>query len=308
VIRLEHVTKRFTKTLAVDDLSFTVGQGEVFGFIGPNGAGKTTTIKMIATLMEPTAGSLYVDGISVTEYPERVRSILGYMADDYGVYDGIQVDEYIEFFAAAYRIPKARRRAVCRDVMELTDLSGLRTRMVSDLSKGMKQRLCLARALVHDPKVLILDEPAAGLDPRARIEFRELIKELHSMGKTIFLSSHILSELADMVTTVGIIESGRLIVSGNVKDIIRRLNRGIEVVITVSDSPDKAMMILQHNDSVEDVRASGNTLRAVLKDETAKTSELIKQLVLNDVSVESFHEEKQDLEKLFMRLTRGDVA
>ena len=308
MIRLEHVTKRFTKTLAVHDLSFTVEPGEVFGFIGPNGAGKTTTIKMISTLWEPTSGTIHVDGVSVTEYPERVRQVLGYMADDYGVYDGIQVDEYIEFFAAAYRIPKNKRKAVCHDVMELTDLTGLRTKMVSDLSKGMKQRLCLARALVHDPKVLILDEPAAGLDPRARIEFRELVKELHSMGKTILLSSHILSELADTVTTVGIIESGRLVVSGSVKDIIRSLNRGIEVVITVTDQPDKAMMLLSNNDKVEDVNATGNTLRVILKDESVKASELIKQLVINDILVESFHEEKQDLEKLFMQLTRGDVA
>ncbi len=308
MIRVEHLTKRFNKMTAVDDISFNVEQGDVFGFIGPNGAGKTTTIKIMSTLMDPTAGSIFVDDISVTEYPEDVRKVLGYMADDFGVYDGIQVDEYIEFFAAAYRIPRQKRRAICRDVMDLTDLGGLRKKMVSELSKGMKQRLCLARALVHDPKLLVLDEPAAGLDPRARIEFRELVKELHAMGKTIFISSHILSELSDICTTVGVIESGRLLVSGKVSEIMKKLSRGTELVVTVEGSCDKAMMILQQHEHVEDVTQEDGALRVILSGEDAKASELIKELISNDVAVLSFHEEKKDLEKLFMQITRGDVA
>ena len=308
MIRVEQLTKHFRKTVAVDNISFHVEQGEVFGFIGPNGAGKTTTIKMIATLLEPTTGTIHVDGVSVTSYPEQVRKLIGYMADDFGVYDGIQVDEYIEFFAAAYRIPSKKRKAICRDVMELTDLTGLRTKMVSDLSKGMKQRLCLARSLVHDPKVLILDEPAAGLDPRARIEFRELVKELHTMGKTIFISSHILSELSDICTTVGIIESGKLLVSGKVSDIVKELTRGTELVITIDGPPDNAMMILQQHEHVSEVRQEDGSLRVVYEGDGAQASQLIKELINHDIAVRAFHEEKKDLEKLFMQITRGDVA
>jgi len=308
MIRVENLTKQFRKTRAVDNVSFLVEKGEVFGFIGPNGAGKTTTIKMITTLLEPTAGSIHVDGISVSEYPEEVRKLVGYMADEFGVYDGIQVDEYIDFFASAYRIPAKKRKAICRDVMELTDLTGLRKKMVSELSKGMKQRLCLARALVHDPKVLVLDEPAAGLDPRARVEFRELVKELHAMGKTIFISSHILSELSDVCTTVGIIELGKLLVSGRIGDIMKDLNRGTEVVITIDGSPDKAMMILQHHKLVADVSQEDGSLRVAFGSEAMQPWALIKELVNQDIRVAAFHEEQKDLEKLFMQITRGDVA
>ena len=308
MIKLENVTKAFGKTLAVNSVSFHVESGDIFGFIGPNGAGKTTTIKMIATLLEPTAGRILVNGISVSEYPEEVRKVLGYMADDFGVYDGIQVDEYIDFFASAYKIPSARRKVVCRDVMELTDLTNVRTKMVSDLSKGMKQRLCLARALVHDPKLLVLDEPAAGLDPRARIEFRELVKELHAMGKTILISSHILSELSDFCTTVGIIEHGTLLVSGKINDIMQKLTGGNELVITLGGPVDKALMIIKQLECVQDVTCDGSTLRVVFAGDSSNVTVLIKQLVMQDVPVLAFHEEKKDLEKIFMQITRGDVA
>jgi len=308
MIRVENVTKVFGKTAAVNSVTFHVAPGDIFGFIGPNGAGKTTTIKMMATLLEPTAGRIFVNGIPVSEYPERVRHVLGYMADDFGVYDGIQVDEYLEFFAAAYRIPPARRKAVCRDVMELTDLGGLRTKMVSDLSKGMKQRLCLARALVHDPKVLVLDEPAAGLDPRARIEFRELVKELHAMGKTILISSHILSELSDFCTTVGIIEHGKLLVWGKISDIMASVKQGKELVITLAGEIDKATMICQQCETVQQVKCEGNVVRVTFSGGNTHMTALMKQLVMQDVPVVGFHEEKQDLEKLFMQITRGDVA
>ena len=308
MIKVENITKAFGKTTAVQSVSFNVEPGDIFGFIGPNGAGKTTTIKMISTLLEPTAGRILVGGHSVTEYPEEVRKVLGYMADDFGVYDGIQVDEYIEFFASAYKIPSSRRKVVCRDVMELTDLTNVRTKMVSDLSKGMKQRLCLARALVHDPKVLVLDEPAAGLDPRARIEFRELVKELHAMGKTILISSHILSELSDFCTTVGIIEHGRLLVSGKINEIMQKLTGGNELVITVGSAADKALMILQQHECVQEVKCDGLTLRVVFVGDSSNVALLIKQLVTQDVPVLGFQEEKKDLEKLFMQITRGDVA
>jgi len=308
MIRVENVTKAYAKTTAVDCVSFRVEPGEIFGFIGPNGAGKTTTIKMIATLLEPTSGSIYVDGVSVTDYPEKVRKMLGYMADDFGVYDGIQVDEYIEFFASAYRIPPAKRRAVCSDVMELTDLTGLRTKMVSELSKGMKQRLCLARALVHDPKVLVLDEPAAGLDPRARIEFRELVKELHAMGKTILISSHILSELSDFCTTVGIIESGKLLLSGKITDILKAVNHGNQLVITLTCPSEAALMILKQHELVQAVTQQECVLRVTFTGDSSNVPIMVKELIKNDIPVVAFHEEKTDLEKLFMQITKGDVA
>jgi len=308
MIEVRNLTKQFRNTVAVSDISFTIDAGEVFGFIGPNGAGKTTTIRMITTLLEPTSGTITVDGHSVTDYPEDVRTVLGYMADDSAVYEGMEVWEYLEFFASAYRIPPQKRKVVCEDVMELTDLGGLRKKIVSELSKGMKQRLSLARALVHDPKVLVLDEPASGLDPRARIEFRELVKELHAMGKTIFISSHILSELSDMCTTVGIIESGRLLVSGRIDDILKRMRQGTELVICVEGPPDKAMMLLQQQPQVQGVALEKGAIRVVFDGDSAQASALIKVLVANDVPLLSFQEEKRDLESLFMQITRGTVA
>ncbi|MEO6418180.1 MAG: ABC transporter ATP-binding protein [Polyangiaceae bacterium] len=226
-IRVRHLWHRFGRFDVLRDVSFDVQHGEIFGFIGPNGAGTTTTIRVMATLLEPLAGRVEIDGLDVTIDPERVRKIIGYMPDHAGVYDRVTVREYLEFFADAYRVPTAGTSyAVVDAVMELTDLTKLREKLVATMSKGMKQRLQLARTLLHDPKVLILDEPASDLDPRARIEIRDLLVELRSMGKTIFLSSHILTELADVCTSVAILERGRLIVSGPISEIARRLELG----------------------------------------------------------------------------------
>ncbi|MEO7110732.1 MAG: ABC transporter ATP-binding protein [Polyangiaceae bacterium] len=223
-IRVRHLWHRFGRFEVLRDVSFEVGHGEIFGFIGPNGAGKTTTIRVMATLLEPLAGRVEIDGLDVTLHPETVRKMIGYMPDHAGVYDRVTVREYLEFFADAYRVPTAGTSyAVVDAVMELTDLTKLDTKLVATMSKGMKQRLQLARTLLHDPKVLILDEPASDLDPRARIEIRDLLLELKSMGKTIFLSSHILTELADVCTSVAILERGRLIVAGPISEIGRRL-------------------------------------------------------------------------------------
>ncbi len=223
-IRVRHLWHRFGRLDVLRDVSFEVGQGEIFGFIGPNGAGKTTTIRVMATLLEPLAGRVEIDGHDVTIDPESVRKIIGYMPDHAGVYERVTVREYLEFFADAYRVPTAGTTyAVVDAVMELTDLTKLREKLVATMSKGMKQRLQLARTLLHDPKVLILDEPASDLDPRARIEIRDLLVELRAMGKTVFLSSHILTELADVCTSVAILERGRLVVAGPIHDIARRL-------------------------------------------------------------------------------------
>ncbi|MEO8875465.1 MAG: ABC transporter ATP-binding protein [Polyangiaceae bacterium] len=223
-IRVRHLWHRFGRFEVLRDVTFDVGQGEIFGFIGPNGAGKTTTIRCMTTLLEPLAGRVEVDGLDVTLHPEAVRKMIGYMPDHAGVYERVTVREYLEFFADAYRVPTAGTSyAVVDAVMELTDLTKLDTKLVATMSKGMKQRLQLARTLLHDPKVLILDEPASDLDPRARIEMRDLLLELRSMGKTIFLSSHILTELADVCTSVAILERGRLVVAGPISEIGRRL-------------------------------------------------------------------------------------
>jgi ABC-2 type transport system ATP-binding protein len=222
-IRVRHLWHRFGKLDVLRDVSFEVGHGEIFGFIGPNGAGKTTTIRIMATLLEPLSGRVEVDGFDVSVDPEAVRKIIGYMPDHAGVYERVTVREYLEFFADAYRVAPDGNYSVVDAVMELTDLTKLNDKLVATMSKGMKQRLQLARTLLHDPKVLILDEPASDLDPRARIEIRDLLVELRSMGKTIFLSSHILTELADVCTSVAILERGRLVVAGPITDIARRL-------------------------------------------------------------------------------------
>jgi len=222
-IRVRHLWHRFGKLDVLRDVSFEVGHGEIFGFIGPNGAGKTTTIRIMATLLEPLSGRVEVDGFDVSVDPEAVRKIIGYMPDHAGVYERVTVREYLEFFADAYRVAPDANYSVVDAVMELTDLTKLSDKLVATMSKGMKQRLQLARTLLHDPKVLILDEPASDLDPRARIEIRDLLVELRSMGKTIFLSSHILTELADVCTSVAILERGRLVVAGPISDIARRL-------------------------------------------------------------------------------------
>jgi len=219
-IRVRHLWHRFGNSDVLRDVSFEVGQGEIFGFIGPNGAGKTTTIRIMATLLEPLSGRVEVDGIDVALEPERVRRLIGYMPDHAGVYDRITIREFLEFFANAYAVPD---RSVVSTVIELTELGKLQNRLVADLSKGMKQRLQIARILLHDPKVLVLDEPASDLDPRARIEVRDLLLELRDLGKTIFLSSHILTELSDVCTSIGILERGSLVVSGPIGEIAERL-------------------------------------------------------------------------------------
>jgi ABC-2 type transport system ATP-binding protein len=219
-IRVRHLWHRFGNIDVLRDVSFEVGQGEIFGFIGPNGAGKTTTIRIMATLLEPLSGRVEIDGIDVAVDPERVRRIIGYMPDHAGVYERITVREFLEFFAAAYAVPDP---SVVSTVIELTELGKLEDRLVAELSKGMKQRLQIARILLHDPKVLVLDEPASDLDPRARIEVRDLLLELKELGKTIFLSSHILTELSDICTSVGILERGGLVVAGPIAEIAERL-------------------------------------------------------------------------------------
>src|SRR5918996_6249252 len=245
MIELNNFTKVYGEFVAVDRLNLKIGAGEMFGFIGPNGAGKSTSIRFLATLLKASRGEGIVNGHSVTQNPMAVRHSVGYMPDNFGVYDGMKVWEFLDFFAVAYKIGKGKRKQVINDVLELLDLGHKRDDYVNGLSRGMKQRLCMAKTLVHDPPVLILDEPTSGLDPRARIEVKALLKELRRMGKTILISSHILTELADCCTTIGIIERGQLLMHGPINEVYRRLRGNRIVVVKFAHNMDAGLSILR---------------------------------------------------------------
>lgn len=310
MVDIQHLRKEYSNNLvAVKDLSLHLDRGDIFGFIGPNGAGKTTTIKMLATLLRPTSGRAFIDGVDVTREPERVRGIIGYMPDNFGVYDDIKVWEYLDFFAAAYKIPRDKRPQIIDDVLELTDLTVKKDSYVEELSRGMKQRLCLAKTLVHDPQVLLLDEPASGLDPRARIEIKELLRELKAMGKTIIISSHILPELADFCNKIGIIEQGELIVSGDVSEIMRQITGGQLLDVRVmSEDEERATALLQEHPNVRAVRRTDRELKVDYTGDPDHTHEVLAMLVAQGVRVRSFTEEHTDLEDIFMKVTRGVVS
>ena len=316
MIRARHLTHRFGDRTVLRDVSFHVRKGEIFGFIGPNGAGKTTTIRIMATLLEPTSGRVEIDDIDVGVDPDAVRRRIGYMADHPGVYDRVTVGEYLEFFAAAYRVPIGERASTVAAVVDLTDLGSLRDRLVAELSKGMKQRIQLARTLLHDPKVLILDEPASDLDPRARIEMRDLLMELRRMGKTIFLSSHILAELADMCTSVGILEKGRLVASGPVDAIARAIDKGGEGKPVRKRA---RLRVLGMATMVADLLSTKGVEVEILGDPTAglasiaydgddaALADLVKVLVDGGVMLVGLEPERNELERIFLEVTRGEV-
>ena len=308
MIEVTNFTKRYGDFTAVDDLSLSIGKGEVFGFIGPNGAGKSTTIRFLATLLRPTSGQGFVAGHSVVDEPMAVRKVIGFMPDDFGVYDGMKVWEFLDFFAVAYEIPRDYRRKIIAQVLELLDLTHKRDDYVNGLSKGMKQRLCLAKTLVHDPPVLILDEPASGLDPRARLEMKALLTELRGMGKTILVSSHILSELADFCTSIGIIERGKLLAAGSIQDITRQLraHRVLKVRITDPDT-DRAAALLRDEVGVRSLEIYGQVLTAEYHGQDEDLARLLGQMIGQGVGVHSFAEEALSLEEVFMMITKGIV-
>ncbi len=307
MIRINHLHKEYKGLTAVKDLSLHLEAGDIFGFIGPNGAGKTTTIKMLATLLKPTSGSALIDGIDVVENPEAVRGRIGYMPAFFGIYDDMRVWEYLDFFAGAYRLPRASRPRVIDDVLNLTDLIGKKDNYVEELSTGMKQRLCLAKTLIHDPKVLLLDEPASGLDPRARIEIKELFKELKAMGKTIIISSHILPELADFCNKVGIIERGEMLISGDVQDIMAQVTGGKTLEIKVLEDQDRAQGLLSDSPGVRAVRPVNSHLHVEFTGDPEAQAALNKMLIDNGLRVLAFSEQETDLEDIFMKVTKGLV-
>ncbi|RME40269.1 MAG: ABC transporter ATP-binding protein [Planctomycetota bacterium] len=302
-----NLTKRYGKLVALNNLRLKIEEGECFGYIGPNGAGKTTTIKILSTLLQPTWGEARVCGYVVGYESPKIRPLIGYVPDFFGAYEDLVVQEYLEFFASAYGITGQQRTRVVGDVLELTDLVYKRDTLVDALSRGMKQRLSIARVLLHDPKVLFLDEPASGLDPRARIEIRELLKELHRMGKTILISSHILHELAELCTTVGILEKGELLLHTTIEDILRRARTGTKVHIRVAEKQDLAALLLQRTKGIKQVESRNGVLVVELARQTNDFSTLARLLLDKGFKLQEIKEEEVNLETAFMRLTKGLV-
>jgi len=307
IVQTINLTKKYGKLVALNNLQLNIEEGECFGYIGPNGAGKTTTIKILATLLQPTWGEARVCGHVVGYESRKIRPLIGYVPDFFGAYEDMVVQEYLEFFASAYNITGKQRTRVVNDVLELTDLVFKRDALVDSLSRGMQQRLSVARVLLHDPKVLLLDEPASGLDPRARIEIRELLKELRRMGKTIIISSHILHELAELCTTVGIIEQGQLLYHGSIKDIIRRVRTGTRIHIRVTEQQDLATLLLQRTSGVKSVDQLDGAIVVELENQTHDFTGLVKLLLDNNFRINEIKEEEVNLETAFMRLTKGIV-
>lgn len=308
MIELIEFTKQYGDLVAVDHLNLKIEPGEIFGFIGPNGAGKSTSIRFLATLLKATSGEGIVNGHSVTREPLSVRRSIGYMPDSFGVYDGMRVWEFLDFFAVAYQIPRSRRKQIIGDVLELLDLTGKRNDFVNGLSRGMKQRLCLAKTLVHDPPVLILDEPASGLDPRARVEVKALLKELRRMGKTILISSHILTELADCCTSIGIIERGQLLMHGSIEDVYRRIHRNRILVIRFLENMDLGVSILRSLPETRDVEIEANRVTVELAADDQQVANLMARLAAEGVRMLSFADKEPTLEDVFMMVTKGAVA
>jgi len=307
-IELRHLHRYYGTTRAVDDVSFSVYPGEVFGYIGPNGAGKTTSMRVLATLDLPTAGDAMVDGFSVVNDPDRVRLRLGFMPDYFGTYPNVNVREYLDFFARAYRFRHRDREDAVERVMAFTGLDVLAEKPTDGLSKGMKQRLCLGRALIHDPAVLVLDEPAAGLDPRARIEVRSMIRTLADQGKTILISSHILTELAEICDRVGIIEQGRLVALGSV-DEIRKQGRSPQNAVEVRVLDGVAALVdwLKARSDVGQVRVDGRMARFLHAGRPEDEAGLLKAMIQAGFPVVAFGTRRESLEDVFMQVTEGLV-
>ena len=310
MIQTRDLTKVYGKLHAIDSLNLSLSQRDVFGFIGPNGAGKTTTMKILTTLLEPSWGEATVCGYSIYTQSEELRRVIGYMPDFFGVYEDMQVIEYLEFFAAAYRIHGDARKKRCDEMLELVDLGYKRNALVTSLSRGMTQRLGLARVLLHDPQVLLLDEPASGLDPRARIEIRTLLKELSKMGKTIMVSSHILPELADVCNKIGIIERGKLLVNSDVESVLRQVRRSSRLHLVLAEkSADAAARLLETLDIVENVTPEDEShVTLLLKENVQDYSEIPILLVQGGFRFLNLQEEEINLETAFMTLTEGITA
>jgi len=307
MLRIEGLSKQYGKFTAVDDLSLEINEGEIFGFVGPNGAGKTTTLKMIATLLKPTSGKIFIDGVEISKNLKEVRDTIGYMPDFFGVYDDLKVDEYLHFYGDVAGLSEEESRKMIVDLLQLVDLAHKKESYVDTLSRGMKQRLCLARSLIHNPKLLILDEPASGMDPRARVQMKEILRELRKMGKTILISSHILPELAELCTSIGIIEQGKMIISGPVDEIMAKVKGTNIIKMRTLGSVDKGLKILKEDPSVNEIYEDENSVEFEFAGEEAEAVILLKRLLNNDIPVISFSPTESNLEEIFMKVTKGEI-
>jgi ABC-2 type transport system ATP-binding protein len=310
-VEVKNITRNFGATRAVDGASFTFGSGEVYGFIGPNGAGKTTTLRILGTLDVPTTGDALIDGQSVVHYPDRARRIMGFMPDSLDAYKDVTVAEYVDFFARAYGLRGEEKRKRVSQVMDFTDLEVLKDKLTDALSKGMKQRLSLARALINDPQVLLLDEPAAGLDPRARVELRELIGLLGEQGKAILVSSHILTELSEMCDGIVIIEKGKILAEGKVCDVEKLLRSHLRLRIELADEADgldKLERLLLEQHGVSNVTPSGHAMECSFEGTSMDQAGLLAVVVGAGFKVSQFKVEESDLEDIFMQITQGEVS
>lgn len=305
MIEIKGLTKKYGSFYALQGLDLSIGEGTVFGFVGANGAGKSTTFSILSTLLQPTAGDALIDGKSVTKQSEDIRKLIGYMPDFFGVYDQLKADEYLDFFGSSYGIPAAEREKLIPQLLELVNLTHKRYEYVDVLSRGMKQRLCLARTLIHDPKVLILDEPASGLDPRARIEMRDILKQLKSMGKTILISSHILPELAEMCDEIGVIDNGKLIAHGSVSAIQTQLQGEKVLNVKLKDSYEKAVSFFEEDPFVTGIEVTEENICFRYRGSDEEQMELLKKAILANIPILSFAEEEKDLEDVFMAITKG---
>lgn len=307
MLKVEGLRKVYGPLVAVEGIRFELQPGDIFGFIGSNGAGKTTTIRMLATLLEPSGGTATLDGHDLLNAPNEIRRRIGYMPDFFGLYDDVKVWEYLDFFATVYRVPARQRKEVIDNVLELTDLTVKRDAFVQSLSRGMQQRLCLAKCLVHDPTLLLLDEPASGLDPRARAELKELILELSRMGKIVIVSSHILPELSDFCNTVGIIEKGKLLAFGPVSQIVSGIRQARRLLIKSLDQDPQAMALIQKNPHVREMEPVGSGIAVDFVGTLHEQADLLDELIRNGIRVVEFHEEAANLQDVFLTLTTGAV-
>jgi ABC-2 type transport system ATP-binding protein len=308
MIEVHHLRKEYQGKAALENLHLEIPAGEVFGLIGPNGAGKTTLIRILATLLEPTYGEVRIGGIDVLAEPLRAHRLIGYMSDFFSLYDDMLVWEYLDHFGRCYGAARRLRPDFVEELLKLVALEVRRDALIRTLSRGMRQRLFFAKTLVHQPQVLLLDEPASGLDPAGRVEFRELIKQLHAMGHTIVISSHILTEMTDFCTSIGIIEKGRLVVSGRVADILQRLQPGLQLDIEVTAGLPQLMRLLEDHPAVEQVTASDGRVQCCWREQRAGLAELHRQIVTAGVDLVSFVVKGHNLEDIYMKLAKHETA
>ena len=303
MLKTRNLQKKYGNYHALDGLNMEIPDGALFGFVGPNGAGKTTTIKILTGLLRPDGGTVEIDGADALKEPRRMRDMIGYVPDTFGVYDNLKVSEYMDFFASCYGLEGLKARGRCHTLLLQVGLGDKEDFFVDGLSRGMQQRLCLARALIHDPQILIMDEPTAGLDPRTRMEFKEMVKELHEQGKTILISSHLLTDLAEICTDIGIIDAGRMVVCGSMEEILNQLKASKPVIITVDQNREAALKLLKEHPLVKTISVREPEIMVVFTGTKRQESELLAQLVKAGVPVRSFMRERASLEAIFMQLT-----